>query len=134
MPDEDASFIFIFLSLYSDANFPLKSAAMSDHYTDGDDDATAAVQTAKPQLKQPPLYKVLILNDDYTPMDFVVLVLQRFFRMNKEKAIQIMMHVHTQGVGICGLYTKDIAETKVHEVNDYARSHQHPLLCTMEEA
>jgi ATP-dependent Clp protease adaptor protein ClpS len=106
---------------------------MSDYDTDGDD-AGVAVQTAKPKLKQPPLYKVLLLNDDYTPMDFVVFILQRFFHMNEEKATQIMMNVHIQGVGVCGVYTRDIAETKVHEVNNYARENQHPLLCIMEEA
>jgi ATP-dependent Clp protease adaptor protein ClpS len=93
-----------------------------------------AVETAKPEVKQPPLYKVILLNDDYTPMEFVVLVLQTFFRMSREKATQIMLHVHTRGVGVCGVYTRDIAETKVHQVNDFSRSNQHPLLCTMEEA
>lgn len=91
-----------------------------------------AVDTARPKLKRPPMYKVLLLNDDYTPMDFVVEVLQRFFRMNREKATQVMLNVHTRGSGLCGVYTKDIAETKVAQVNDYARANQHPLLCTME--
>jgi len=98
-------------------------------YDDG-----VAVETAKPKLKKPPLYKVLILNDDYTPMEFVVQVLETFFRMDREKATRIMLHVHTRGVGVCGVFTKDIAETKVQQVNDYSRSNQHPLLCTMEEA
>ena len=80
------------------------------------------------------MYKVLLLNDDYTPMEFVVQVLETFFRMDREKATQIMLHVHTRGVGVCGVYTRDIAETKVQQVNDYSRSNQHPLLCTMEEA
>jgi ATP-dependent Clp protease adaptor protein ClpS len=93
-----------------------------------------SVQESKPELKRPPMYKVLLLNDDYTPMEFVVLVLETFFRMDREKATQIMLHVHTRGVGICGVYTRDIAETKVSQVNDYSRSHQHPLMCTMEEA
>jgi ATP-dependent Clp protease adaptor protein ClpS len=93
-----------------------------------------SVQEAKPELKRPPLYKVLLINDDFTPMEFVVQVLETFFRMNREKATQIMLHVHTRGVGVCGVYTRDIAETKVSQVNDYSRSHQHPLLCTMEEA
>lgn len=92
-----------------------------------------AVQTAQPKLKQPPLYKVLILNDDYTPMEFVVQVLEIFFHMGREKATQIMLHVHTRGRGVCGVYTREIAETKVQQVNDYARSNQHPLLCAMEE-
>lgn len=96
-------------------------------------DSGLAVQTAKPKIKQPPLYKVMLLNDDYTPMDFVVKVLETFFYMGREKATQIMLHVHTQGMGVCGVFTRDIAETKVQQVNHYARDHQHPLLCTMEE-
>ena len=93
-----------------------------------------ALQEAKPKLKRPPLYKVMLLNDDYTPMEFVVKVLESFFRMDREKATQVMLHVHTRGVGVCGVFTREIAETKVAQVNDYARSNQHPLLCTMEEA
>ena len=92
------------------------------------------VEEAKPKLKPPPLYKVVLLNDDYTPMEFVVEVLETFFGMNREKATQIMLHVHTRGKGVCGVYTRDIAETKVALVNDFSREHQHPLLCTMEEA
>mgnify|MGYP001806083938 CR=1 FL=1 len=92
------------------------------------------VQEARPKLRRPPLFKVLLLNDDYTPMEFVVLVLEQFFGMNHENATQIMLHVHQRGVGVCGIFPKDIAETKVSRVNDYARSHQHPLMCTMEEA
>jgi ATP-dependent Clp protease adaptor protein ClpS len=93
-----------------------------------------SVEEAKPKLKRPPMFKVLLLNDDYTPMEFVVQVLETFFRMSREKATQIMLHVHTRGVGVCGVYTRDIAETKVSQVTEYARSHQHPLMCTMEEA
>ncbi len=93
-----------------------------------------AVQEAKPKLKPPPLYKVILLNDDFTPMDFVVEVLMRFFGMSEDKATQIMLHVHTRGVGVCGMFSKDVAETKVQQVNEYSRRHQHPLLCTMEEA
>ncbi len=93
-----------------------------------------AVQEARPKQKRPPLYRVILLNDDFTPMDFVVEVLMRFFAMNEDKATQIMLHVHSRGVGVCGVFTRDIAETKVQQVNEYSRSHQHPLLCTMEEA
>ena len=93
-----------------------------------------AVEEVKPKLKQPPLYKVIILNDDYTPMDFVVEVLQKFFGMDLSKATEIMLHVHTRGMGVCGVYTRDVAETKVHQVNDYSKENQHPLLCTMEKA
>ncbi|EGV18442.1 MULTISPECIES: ATP-dependent Clp protease adapter ClpS [Thiocapsa] len=107
---------------------------MSDDLPSEERESGLTVQEAKPKLRRPPLFKVLLLNDDYTPMEFVVQVLETFFAMNREKATQIMLHVHTRGRGVCGVYTKDIAETKVSEVNDFARSHQHPLMCTMEEA
>ena len=92
-----------------------------------------AVETARPKLKRPPMYRVVLLNDDYTPMDFVVHILQVFFGMGHEKATQVMLHVHTRGKGVCGVYTYDVAETKVGQVNSYSRRHEHPLLCTMEE-
>lgn len=94
----------------------------------------AAVEEAKPRLKSPPMYKVVMVNDDYTPMDFVVQVLQQFFHHNREKAVQIMLQIHTQGRGVAGVYTAEIAETKTALVNDYARKHQHPLLTVMEQA
>src|SRR5688500_16126513 len=97
-------------------------------------DHGAMVETSKPQTARPPLYSVLLLNDDYTPMDFVVDVLMRFFSMNLEKATQVMLHVHTRGRGVCGVFTRDVAESKVAQVNEYARVNQHPLLCTMEKA
>jgi ATP-dependent Clp protease adaptor protein ClpS len=97
-------------------------------------DNTLDVQVSKPGLKRPPLFKVLLLNDDFTPMDFVVEVLREFFGMSEERATQVMLHVHTRGMGVCGVYSRDVAETKVYLVNDHARTHQHPLLCTMEEA
>ncbi len=96
------------------------------------EDGDLALQEAKPKLKKPPLYKVILLNDDYTPMEFVVEVLEIFFRMNREQATQIMLTVHTQGKGVCGIYTRDIAETKMNQVNQYSRDHQHPLLCEVE--
>lgn len=99
-----------------------------------DDDAGLVLQQAKPKLKRPPLYQVVLLNDDYTPMDFVVQVLECFFQMGRERATQIMLQVHTRGKGVCGVFTRDIAETKVAQVNDYSRRNQHPLLCAMEEA
>ena len=95
----------------------------------GDDLATAE---AKPKLKKPRMYKVIILNDDYTPMEFVVHILEEFFNLSHEKAQNVMLNVHTKGKGVCGVYTRDIAETKVDLVNDYSRQNQHPLLCTME--
>lgn len=93
----------------------------------------AALEEAKPKLKQPPLYKVVMLNDDYTPMDFVVQVLQQFFHHSREKAVQIMLQVHTQGRGVAGVFPAEIAETKTTQVNGYARQHQHPLLTVMEK-
>ena len=98
------------------------------------DDHGLLVEKARPKLKRPQMYKVILLNDDYTPMEFVVHVLEHFFAMSREKATQIMLHVHTRGKGVCGVYTYDIAETKVAQVNDFSREHQHPLMCTMEEA
>lgn len=92
----------------------------------------ASVKEAQPKVKRPPLYRVVLLNDDYTPMEFVVEVLQLFFRMDRSKATQIMLHVHTRGKGVCGLFSRDVAETKVEQVNEYSRKYEHPLLCTME--
>jgi len=92
------------------------------------------VETAKPETARPPLYQVLLINDDFTPMEFVVDVLQQFFGMDREKATQIMLHVHTRGRGVCGVFTREVAESKVTQVNEYARQNQHPLLCTMEKA
>jgi len=105
---------------------------MSDFDPREDNDNGLALQEAKPQLKRPPLYKVILLNDDFTPMDFVIEVLMDFFAMPEELATQVMLQIHTQGVGVCGTYTKDVAETKVIIVNEYSREHQHPLLCSME--
>jgi ATP-dependent Clp protease adaptor protein ClpS len=86
------------------------------------------------RTKKPTPYKVLLLNDDYTPMEFVVLVLQRFFRMNMEDATRVMLHVHQKGVGVCGIFSYEVAETKVTQVIDFARENQHPLQCTLEKA
>ena len=93
-----------------------------------------ALQEALPKLKRPPMYKVVLNNDDYTPMDFVVHILEIFFSQGRENAIRIMLEVHTRGRGICGTFTYEIAETRVSQVNSYSREHQHPLLCTMEKA
>ncbi|MCU0766808.1 MAG: ATP-dependent Clp protease adapter ClpS [Gammaproteobacteria bacterium] len=107
---------------------------MTDHEDQRGADGGLEVEQARPKVQKPPLYKVLLLNDDYTPMEFVVQVLERFFRMDRVRATQVMLHVHTRGLGVCGVFARDVAETKVAQVNDYSRSHQHPLLCTMEEA
>jgi ATP-dependent Clp protease adaptor protein ClpS len=94
---------------------------------------TGVVVKAKPKTKKPSMYKVLMLNDDYTPMQFVVHVLERFFSKNRDEAMRIMLHVHRRGVGVCGVYTYEVAETKVTQVMDFARQHQHPLQCTLEK-
>ena len=107
---------------------------MSEERQDTEYQRGLVVEEVKPRLKKPPLYKVVLLNDDYTPMEFVVEVLQTFFRMDRSRATQIMLHVHTRGKGVCGVFTFEIAETKAAQVNDYSREHQHPLLCTLEGA
>ena len=100
-----------------------------DHHQEG----SIAVQEAKPRLKVPALYKVILNNDDYTPMDFVVDILEGFFSLNIESATRIMLDVHKSGKGVCGIFSREIAETKVAQVNNYSRENQHPLLCTMEK-
>lgn len=100
----------------------------SEHYED--DLATAP---AKPALQPPPMYRVIMLNDDYTPMDFVVEVLETYFAMSREQSTQTMLAVHQQGQAVCGIYTRDIAETKAHQVVEYARDCNHPLLCEIEK-
>lgn len=104
---------------------------------DGDDgagrDGTGVALKTRSRTKKPSMYKVLMLNDDYTPMEFVVYVLQRFFSLPPERATQVMLHVHQRGVGICGVFTYEVAETKVNLVMDLARENQHPLQCTIEK-
>ena len=99
----------------------------------GDNDIGVVVQT-KPKTKKPAMYKVIMLNDDYTPMEFVILVLERFFNKGEQAATRIMLHVHQKGVGVCGVFTYEVAETKVQQVMDLAQQHQHPLQCTLEKA
>lgn len=106
---------------------------MSDKRLGNDDDDTLLLERTKPKLKKPPLYKVVLLNDDYTPMEFVVKLLEKLFGMDREKATRVMLHIHTQGKGVCGVFTFEIAETKVAQANEYSQRHQHPLMCTMEE-
>lgn len=93
----------------------------------------SVLEAKKAKVKLPPLYKVLLLNDDYTPMEFVVLVLQKFFGMTRERATQVMLKVHREGMGVCGVFPRDVASTKVQQVAAYARKYQHPLQCVMEE-
>lgn len=109
---------------------------MSDNEFDrnkDDDSGTIVVTETKTKTKKPSMYKVLLLNDDYTPMEFVVHILERSFHKTQEEATQIMLHVHQKGVGVCGVFTYEIAETKVNQVVDIARRNQHPLQCTMEK-
>jgi len=97
-------------------------------------DRGVAVEEVRPEVKPPPMYKVVLLNDDFTPMDFVVDVIQTFFAFDHDRATQIMLHVHTRGKGVCGIFTFEIAETKVAQVNEYARRNEHPLKCALEKA
>jgi ATP-dependent Clp protease adaptor protein ClpS len=104
-----------------------------DDRQNDDGGSTGVVVQTRTKTKKPSLYKVLMLNDDYTPMEFVVHVLERFFSKTREEATQIMLHVHRRGVGICGVFTYEVAETKVTQVTDFARRNQHPLRCTLEK-
>jgi ATP-dependent Clp protease adaptor protein ClpS len=107
---------------------------MRDSRNDDDGDLKTGVATkAKPKTKKPSMYKVLMLNDDYTPMEFVVQVLEKVFAKSREEAMRVMLHVHQRGIGICGVFTYEVAETKVNQVMDAARKYQHPLQCTLEK-
>ena len=113
----------------------IPSPLMADRRNDRDNDDGVGVATrTRAKTKQPTPYRVLMLNDDYTPMEFVVLCLQRFFRMDMEAATRVMLHVHQKGVGVCGVFSYEVAETKVGQVIDFARQNQHPLQCTLEKA
>lgn len=103
------------------------------HHGEHHDSHDLAVEEARPKLKQPPLYRVVLINDDFTPMEFVVDILETIFGMERTRATQVMLEVHTKGKGVCGVYNYEIAETKVAQVMGIAKQHQHPLLCTMEE-
>lgn len=123
--------LIVYVCNLSEINLTLGD--MSDEH-EFDDDQGLAIEEARPKLKRPPMYKVVLLNDDYTPMEFVVQILETFFSMDREKATRVMLNVHTKGKGVCGIFTRDVAETKVKQVNEYSRNHQHPLLCDLEEA
>jgi len=112
----------------------LRAASGTDKTRETEHGLNVAAREAEPEVRRPPLFKVVIVNDDYTPMEFVVEVLQTIFRIDRNKAVQIMLYVHTRGKGVAGIFTYEIAETKAAQVNEYARQHQHPLLCTLEEA
>ena len=106
---------------------------MADKKTDDGNGQSQVVLETRPRTKKPSMYKVIMLNDDYTPMEFVVYVLQRFFSMSSDQATAIMLNVHQRGVGVCGVYSYEVAEAKATQVMDYAQQHQHPLQCTMEK-
>ena len=110
------------------------TTAMSERKDNDEGTGLGVATRTRTRTKTPSPYKVLMLNDDYTPMEFVVLVLQRFFRMNIEDATRVMLHVHQRGVGVCGIFSYEVAETKVAQVIDFARENQHPLQCTLEKA
>jgi ATP-dependent Clp protease adaptor protein ClpS len=112
----------------------MRSMSEQDPHEERESHTGIVVEEAAPEVKQPPLYSVVLLNDDYTPMEFVVDVLERFFRLDRETATRIMLEVHMKGKGICGVFTYEIAETKVAQVVTYSRDNQHPLMCTMELA
>lgn len=103
------------------------------HFDSDDEDDTLLLESTKSKLDEPPMFKVVILNDDYTPMEFVVHVLEAIFGHNRENATRIMLSVHKSGKGVCGTFTRDIAETRVTQVNSYSRENKHPLLCDLEE-
>lgn len=114
-------------------NMPRMSNEEHDPEFDHDDGHGLATEETKPELKKPSMYRVVLMNDDYTPMDFVVAVLMMFFNMDQEKATQVMLSVHTEGKGVCGIFTRDVADTKAAIVNQYARDNSHPLLCEVEK-
>ncbi len=134
MPAQIAIFSFIMNSLTT-ASWSVNMAGRDqDDQGDGPGPNVGIATRTRTRTKKPSLYKVLMLNDDYTPMEFVVHVLQQFFRMDMEEATRVMLHVHQRGVGVCGIFSYEVAETKVNQVMDFARQNQHPLQCTLEKA
>ncbi len=123
-------------SLIQDPDKSLKFVNQSEDGSDfdSDQDSGLMVQETRPDVAEPKRYMVILINDDFTPMEFVVLILREFFNLDEEAATRIMLNVHTKGKGVCGIYSKDIAETKVVMVNEFAKENEHPLLCTMEQA
>lgn len=112
---------------------PSSPPAPAVHRPAPDDGGSVVLERRAQKAKPPQMYQVLMLNDDYTPMEFVVHVLERFFSKNREQATEIMLHVHRRGVGVCGVFTYEVAETKVNQVTEFARRNQHPLRCTLEK-
>ena len=114
-------------------NSNIKNITTNHSDEDNDHESGLVVLESRPEVAEPKRYKVILVNDDFTPMEFVVHILTVFFNLNEEKATRVMLAVHTKGKGVCGVFAKDVAETKVVQVNEFARENQHPLLCTMEE-
>lgn len=138
----NATFISCDFAYLNDMSMSAQTPTMSDPNApggpggpggEGDDDVTGVVTQSRVRTKKPSLYRVMLLNDDYTPMEFVVFVLERFFNKSREQATRIMLHVHQKGVGLCGVYTYEVAETKVAQVLDLAQRNEHPLQCIMEK-
>lgn len=128
----DYTYVMTRDDMSTDPLAPTLSGSRDGGQQDDGGEGGLAIAPAKPKLKRPPLYRVILLNDDYTPMEFVVQVLEQFFGLNREKATQVMLAVHTKGKGVCGIYPQDIAETKAAQVNQSARDSGHPLLCEVE--
>ena len=120
------------MSTFTNLQLRLTMGGEGNDPFDQDHESDLSVAEVKPKLKPPSMYKVLMINDDYTPMDFVIHILESLFHMNQEQATQVMLKVHTEGRAVCGIYTRDIAETKAAQVNQYAREQEHPLLCEIE--
>lgn len=121
------------LEKLNNQNMRLPMRMQDEDGNDGGDTGTGVVTRTRTKTKKPSLYRVLLLNDDFTPMEFVIMILEKFFSKSREQATQIMLHVHNNGVGECGIYTYEVAETKVTQVMDYAQKNQHPLQCVMEK-
>jgi ATP-dependent Clp protease adaptor protein ClpS len=128
------TFRLTFSCLAPDAPLRVRAAGEDDPGGPADQDQVGVATKTRTKPKKPSQFKVLMLNDDYTPMEFVVLVLKRFFSMDLEQATRVMLHVHQRGVGVCGIFPYEIAETKVNQVMEFARQNQHPLQCTLEKA
>ena len=124
------------MTIEFDLKRPIKSSMLITNHSDEDNDHDSGlvVQESRPEVSEPKRYMVILVNDDFTPMEFVVEILRLFFNLDEETATRIMLNVHTKGKGVCGIFSKDIAETKVVMVNEFARENEHPLLCTMEQA
>jgi ATP-dependent Clp protease adaptor protein ClpS len=126
--------LFYFTTMKAETKSPITAGPDRDDERGPGNPGVGLATRTRPKTKKPSLYKVLLLNDDFTPMEFVVHVLKAFFQMDTEQATRVMLHVHQKGVGVCGVFSYEVAETKVNQVLDFARKNQHPLQCTLEKA